>query len=69
MKLSVLAVAAVALAAMMQGPAVAQTATPPVTMQPIANPPEKPMKAHHHKAKPHDAVADKPASDAAPSAK
>jgi len=62
-------VAAVALGAMIQGPAVAQTATQPVTMQPVANPAEKPTKTHHHKARHHHAADAKATSDAAPSAK
>jgi hypothetical protein len=47
MKFSTLAIAALTVAALGCGPALAQ-ATPPVTMQPIANPPEKPKAPAHH---------------------
>lgn len=51
MKLSALTIAVV-LAACPAGMAFAQTMAPPVTMQPIANPPEKAM-GHGHMAKHH----------------
>ncbi len=51
MKFSSLALTAVAAATVFAGvPAFAQTTSPPVTMQPIPNPPEK-AKMHGHKAK------------------
>ena len=72
MKLSVLAITAMALTAVCGGPALAQ-AIAPVTMQPVANPPEKPMAAHGHKgwrhAKHHAKAEAKAAPDTAASAK
>jgi hypothetical protein len=51
MKFSALAIAGVALTTTLAGvPALAQSTSPPVTMQPIPNPPEK-TKMHGHKAK------------------
>jgi hypothetical protein len=52
MKFLALAITAAALATLGGGSALAQAMSPPVTMQPIPNPPEK-MKAHGHKAKAH----------------
>ncbi len=51
MKRSVFILSAMSLLFAAQGSAVAQTATAAVTMQPVANPPEKPKKAKAHKAK------------------
>ncbi len=67
MKFSALGIAAVALATLYGGSVLAQSAAP-VTMQPIANPPEKAAKPHAHKGKHHAKPAAK--TDApAPSAK
>lgn len=63
MKLTPLLIASVAASLAVGGTAPAQTATPAVTMQPIANPPEK-AKPAHHKAK-HAKKAEKKAEDAA----
>jgi hypothetical protein len=51
MKIAALATTAAAVLMLGVAPVLAQT-SPPVTMQPIPNPPEKPM-MHTHKAKHH----------------
>ena len=56
MKYLALAIMTAALATLGGGSALAQAMSPPVTMQPIPNPPEK-MKAHAHKAKAHKKAA------------
>ena len=48
MKLAAIAVAALALTGFAGG-ALADATTPPVTMQPIPNPPEAPKPMKHHK--------------------
>ena len=60
MKTTALAIVTLVLTAVGAGPVLAQTMAPPVTMQPIPNPPEK-AKAPGHKAKHHTAAAAKPA--------
>ena len=55
MKFSALAISVSALALLGVGPALADAMSPPVTMQPIPNPPEKAKHAKHvkhHKAAP-----------------
>lgn len=71
MKLSALMITVAAMAALSGGAALADATTPPVTMQPIPNPPEKamPMKtSKHHKshkaAKPAEAKTDTAAAPA-----
>ena len=64
MKLTALVIASVAASLAVGGTTLAQTATPAVTMQPIANPPEK-AKPTHHKAK-HVKKSEKKTEDAAP---
>jgi hypothetical protein len=59
------AMAVIAAATMIAGAAAAQDMAPPVTMQPIPNPPEPAHHAKHHKmAKPHKMV--DPKADATP---
>jgi len=75
MKLSALMITVAAMAALSGGAALADATTPPVTMQPIPNPPEKamaPKASKHHKshkaaAKPAEAKTD--ATTPAPDAK
>ncbi len=62
MKRTALVMAALTVAMAGFGPALADVA--PVTMQPIANPPEKPMKPHGHMAKHHKKAPAKAAPEA-----
>jgi hypothetical protein len=56
MKNVITAAATLALVMGMSASVLAQTAMPPVTMQPIANPPEKAPKTHHAKGGHHKAA-------------
>ncbi len=58
-----LVIAALAVATAGFGPALADVA--PVTMQPIANPPERRMKSHGHMAKHHKKAPGEPAPETA----
>ncbi len=62
MKRTALVIAAFAVAMASFGPALADVA--PVTMQPIANPPEKPTKPHGHMAKHHKKMSAKATPEA-----
>ncbi len=56
MKYSALIITGMVISTMSAGSALAQAMSPPVTMQPIPNPPEK-SKMHAHKAKMHKKTA------------